>query len=1129
MPYGLITQRALEAAKHAPNVAAGKCPKCDKFGLALLVVRPGLADKRYADSVHGSIEPLLKGTADVPLTDAGYCLRSLRGGYLQAFYEKPLVRIDAAAQGGWSIDRVDAGGYLTPTTYDREVPGGIHQAEPFACSRTAAYAQAALFVIPDAKRAGKVWIAFSSHPWSETVRKAYAGSTALRDQYMTCIDTDAMSCSRSLSLTVENIQQAVADFTPSLDPAVLEGNPFPRKPLADDDDAVQRALRLAPFLRKVADQSFRHDDAAAVHEQAGVVMREGGFAPEQALIVSVADPEGVTTEAAQRRITLCHTANEWVAGFKDDKGQPNGYWRLQSAYAVRGLLKLMATPAAKDAAEHARYDPSLNLTTMDRATFERYQREGKLPSDAALVTTDFNETRMGQHPIDRHPAYGRVVMPTPDAIRRASVARMTTILEKLDGKARGLNWERFLETYEKKAKADQARLAQVEQDYRAWLDSAARKHLTSHDFDERDRADGLAYAECVNNLTLGGPITDNGMAWFKPLLGEDPTRKEAILTRALLGNQADFFGWFGERDQQTKSLDELKGILDLDDVQRAKETLAHKAAAWSDMLKRRDYVAQALIVTANATSAGLLKTGQLSDAFSRRLQTLARMLVAKSANTGKDAAQLLKLQVPYSVGTHLWHAMLDVREQMFPGAAQAGSRPVRSLLLSPASMLETLTGRSHADVLMEVYVLARGWPSDSLQQAMGRGHYALAADGLATEGPWAKVATKIDLEGARELAKQSMRVLKEGSGVLSAGSAWLNLLAGVEAVQKFQRGTAEDRRNAAMSFVSSGLSVSAALLEVRGAFAKAAEKELVEKGIRRAAGYASGVGLIVDAAVALVSGMGELKQGGAEAGYAHLAQFTLFLGAGAATVISGVAAAESGSVLAGTFLGLSASGWGLLLVALGMIAGFVAVVLKDTPAQTWAAESIWGAASNRFSSLEREQSGLNSVLMGAQINFNYRSALADATNWSQGNWGTAEMTGAFDPAASIQTREAWLQVILPKAVMDGARWRMRIKAGRGRATELIASRGSDGVSVGTEEAPAKGIMSITYHTESLGGEESVAGKEGSEGAAGAASVVLTLSAKLDAFAYSVAEGFVEIYASNEADADLLVDETMRDL
>ncbi|KAB7769832.1 hypothetical protein CKY51_05630 [Xanthomonas maliensis] len=70
-------------------------------------------------------------------------------------------------------------------------------------------------------------------------------------------------------------------------------------------------------------------------------------------------------------------------------------------------------------------------------------------------------------------------------------------------------------------------------------------------------------------------------------------------------------------------------------------------------------------------------------------------------------------------------------------------------------------------------------------------------------------------------------------------------------------------------------------------------------------------------------------------------------------------------------LGLSWTGWGLILIGLGLLAGYVAMRLQDTPTEEWAAKSIWGIADAdvKWGSPQREQEELNKLLMGIRVEF----------------------------------------------------------------------------------------------------------------------------------------------------------------
>lgn len=229
MTYG---SRANAAAATATACGGQGCPSCVKTGLPVLLVRPGLADAAYANARRKYVEPLLKGVADQKLTASGYVMRTLRKGYLHAYYEHPHTP-ELKQQGGWQLFHVDEGGYLTPVA----LAAAGEDPKAFYCKRTEAYAIAMLFVIPDAANTQRVWVGFSDHPWSEPVRKRYAANESLRSKRMACIDAKAGRAERSLPMSVLNIEECVADYKPKLaqtHPEALRGNPFQGHQLTEE-------------------------------------------------------------------------------------------------------------------------------------------------------------------------------------------------------------------------------------------------------------------------------------------------------------------------------------------------------------------------------------------------------------------------------------------------------------------------------------------------------------------------------------------------------------------------------------------------------------------------------------------------------------------------------------------------------------------------------------------------------------------------------------------------------------------------------------------------------------------------------------------------------------------------------
>ncbi|MEJ2715482.1 MAG: T6SS effector BTH_I2691 family protein [Acidihalobacter sp.] len=742
---------AQKAASSASPCAAGKCPNCDKQGLAVLLTIPTLAETTYANSVRGTIAPLLDGTADPALAASGYVMRTLREGYVMAFYENDKLSPEIAAQGGWSLNRVHKGGYLTPARFAAAEAGTTAAEAPFSCSRVAGFASALLFTIPKAEHAGKVWVAFSSHPWSAKVREAYAADAAMRDKYMTCIEAAAGTCRRSLALTPDNLSKAVIDFVPQRDPKVLKGNPWPLRHLAADAEHLGRPLRENfPFLRDLLDTTLRPEDAADVYAQAeAAIGSSGALTIANAMIVGLADAEGVTTTAAQRRITLCNSAAEWIADFRDNQGEQNGYWRLQSALSIKGLLALVDNQASDHKKREAPY-AHLQGKAVTRHEFDAMMSAHQLPKDARFAP-DQRHTPAGACPEGMSvtyadPSRGTIDIPSAERIERDAAKLKQDIRDKLTAKARGMDWTKFLQTYENKVRDDKQRLARLELDHKAWLESDLFRHLYSVDFDDTALVDGLPYASCVNNCLMGGPMTDKALDWWSGFLAQDPSLKHNLLVRALLGNQTAFFGWFTQLSQKATTFDELKGLLDV-----VREAHAQGRSAGS--AQNADGLAQSLLMIATSVAAALDKAGTLGEGLRERLKRLGLSLMGKS----EPGLKLYVLRVPLSVAARLWRSMAGATENVLAKSAEVGQRKVKSLVLSGAIALDMAGSAKAADTLVDVYCWSQGRLELKVGKVAGKYTLTTAEVTAANEAPF---TLKLTEQTAQQLTRDSMRILR---------------------------------------------------------------------------------------------------------------------------------------------------------------------------------------------------------------------------------------------------------------------------------------------------------------------------------------------------------------------------------
>lgn len=1108
MTYG---SRANAAAATATACGGQGCPSCVKTGLPVLLVRPGLADINYAKARQDRVKPLLKGVAEPPLVASGYVMRALRQGYLYAYYEKPHTP-EIIQQKGWQVFHVDDGGYLTPMP----LAAAGQQAKTFSCKRDASYAIAMLFVIPEAKSAGKVWVGFTDHPWSDKVRARYASDAILRDKRMSCIDATAGRAERSVPMSVLNVEECVADYKPGLRriwPEALKGNPFQGHQRSDQSavgeapgrsngsaaGSTSTTAKNANGNECVLDDDLpkqrREWGADLVREARKLIQSNSDKAYSEAnlMIVSVPDPVGVTTEAAQRRITLCNSAAKWIATEK-----PN--YLLQSALQIEGMLEIIEQNGKNRKAANATF-ANQQGRRVTRRQFDEMVQRGQLPRDAV-----FNHAvkKLSIRHYVPDPYNGTIDIPNEKQIDYETNDLKAEILSKLEHDKKGPKYKEFLKKYQARVEADTQLLAQFQKDYEAWLNSDARKLITQYDFDAKNHEDGVPYAECIVKITLGGPLTESGKKMFEPFLSADAANEESLLTRALLGNQETFFNWLTEVDQVSKGYDSIKTALDLDPVKQALQIAGTSAAAY----RAREAVRQLLTVS-SAVAAAKDQAGRITERFRYQLKLLTMAVMSKSETA---PVTLVRISVTLGEATRMWHDMLGKLRQ----TAVSGERKIQSLLLDAAVAVELNGAPRTATAMTDVYLFVKGAPDAAFAQMKAAGvlagRYVVQPAEIYGER-LAKLAMKTDLTGASRLARQSFGVMTSGTTVLAAGAGFLQILLVGKAWKAYAQGSTEQRQAAALSLLSAGLGVAAASLEIAAAAPRQAGKKALAEGIKKTAATLAVVATAVDAVQAAISAGRAYSDGDNKAMLGHAIQFALFLGAAGA---GAAAAFGSGSAV---FLGLSATGWGLILVGIGVIIGFIVLLIKDKPPEKWAAKTIWGKASSKWRSFEEEAEEANKVLLGVEVEYSNRMNILRNLGASSAMAQGSGMAMLFNNAKpEPYTREAWLRMRMPTELAKKLPWELRIFAKSDAGDIMLGGVRHYGKGQTDELSDFKvaGVLDHKHETEEKGGVSTH-----------------TLSVTVDAGRLKSGWATVRIFADTDTttspDGDIaIVDEELRD-
>lgn len=980
---GKYAQNANQAAVGVPQCATGGCSSCIKSGLPMLLVRPGLAEKQYAASKHEAIKKLLPGVADPELSYSGYVMRTLRGGYVYAYYEKPHTA-ELRAQNGWQALQVDALGYLTPFPLDQlPVPGA---AKEFSCQRTDGYAAAMLFVIPDAQNTGNVWVGFSDTPWSDKVRGQYAKDKKLRNQRMTCINAAKASCERGIPMSEASLSAALPEYDANKQKAAdaLLGNPYPGVRI--DKDGKRQP---------------RNEAARDVYNQASVIVKRGQqFDVSKAMLVSVPDAVGVTHEAAQLRLELPQETKKILSA-------QDGYWKLQSAMSIKALVDLFDAQY-----KNLGNTPGLyGETYMPREQFDDMKRRGTLPPGATFIPQTYTVQGGGMLPGGAYtnPALGTVSIPHDElpAVR-------------LQKKA-GTGYTTYLEKYGRACENDAKLLARIEVDYGSWLTSPARKLVTEHDFDETTRQDGVYYAHVVSKIAYGGPITDTGAGWYAAFIKNEPNDKNNILVRAMLGNQKDFFEWFKESDQRSKTVDEAKALFDVIE-ELEKEVKAGKGGKVLEMLVRS---LPALRTLASAAGYGLMpltgaagvmltKLKQASPDLLKKMEVLIARVSVTSVTKGTIRAT--RVQVTEEQARIYWREIAKASKgdagDVGKSTRKVGESEVTNVRRTGALAMDLSGSKGNARV--DVYVF---------------------------ESVTATTTTLAELpksgEQLKEVARRVGKVIKEGGAVLSAGGAVIQLLCLSENLEKLRNGNDEVRVEAYLGLASAALGSSAALAEVSAAFAKEWKRLGVTLGLKVLAGFASALSSVLDGVTAITKVISRQRNGDSAAEVAYGFQAFFFFGAALA---GGAAVAYTAGALTVPGIGLSWTGWGLLLVALGVAAGYIAMMVQNTPAEDWVAGTVWG--KNTFRGFAKEQDEMNKLLLGISVDFSYRNGIGDSFMRSMAVVGMGGMPSQEMSDYAV-SREAWLSFSLNKTLREKLTWSIQVYGKRrdGRSV-LLMQRGS---------------------------------------------------------------------------------------
>jgi hypothetical protein len=567
----------------------------------------------------------------VALSGYQYTLRSLRAGYLYAFFKKC-----SRGRNRWQAWDVSADGQAFPMAN----PAWAIPVADMLCKRTG-HSPARLhhIVLEDPHLCETAWIAFSEHQWSDDTLKRYAADEKLRGERMLkfepaqLIASDAAKSESIVPATVAALE-AIADYNPSFDAAKLpfgiEQAKLPN--ISTNEGGAFDPAKLALQSTRYPWAPGRKGTAAKACDTLMLRSRKKDGTPHPGVVVALPDAVGCTHEMNGYR-------ND-VAGRIAQYGQEREL-QLSALTAIQGLQQALegrAGQVARDASETGTFK-----WTGDNTAKRMKNVQAQYPNDAARVRREQDLCgrweRDGQQQIPAHIARQRefyVSLSEADWLKyQAQVdqqaAKYTTptkttgnsVVQQRETRSKEWEknavagaWPKYKEKIDPKtfdafkakwdelqAAADKLIDARTEQLIK-WLEAPA--FLTAlEDFHPQNLDDGVAFDDKVGSAIMGMASSKAGRTKIDAWVKEMQAKKTNLVWRAVARNQTE-------------------GIAALN------EALAHAQSGLNVVLTAQSWAA----TTAN------VKWSKIGDLYKKGQSVSNTLIKASAPNSGMKSASM---------------------------------------------------------------------------------------------------------------------------------------------------------------------------------------------------------------------------------------------------------------------------------------------------------------------------------------------------------------------------------------------------------------------------------------------------------------------------------------------------------
>lgn len=518
-----------------------QCKNCNKEGLAILPVRYSVVPKKTISTLPSGLGAKV---TDVSIQHHQYALRVLRQGYVYVYYERHPSNVLIK----WETYGVSEAGYLW------KMNSHLHMApapsDP-TCARSGHNLPASVIVIPNPEKCGKVWIAFSDHPWSGEIYKEFQLHPASRARRMQPFEPEKWLSSgkypHCLPATESDINQ-VLEYDPSFDPAWLNESSGFKGFTAKNGSAGQAKLEREVSRYPVR---MRKGESAQLVKVMNEIGTSGEGPSKKPALIALWDAIGITHELNNFFAEPLAWANQY---------QIEREFQIDGMMSIDNLKKLLADHATRvQARNRALYN---KLEVRPRNIAERRARAASMSADMQTREQDINDTLeyLEKNEIAQSLGYDdqltRAYWETPSQ-RSATIAGIRRDVEKLvvereKAQERIVNneWEKcrkkldmrayneFKSEFEKFENRLQKLMDQRSEDLIAWLQSGPFLDALT-EFSRRDLLDGIAFENHVGEAIYGINRTAAGRAKLDAWIKEMKASEGNLIWRTLARNQDD--------------------------------------------------------------------------------------------------------------------------------------------------------------------------------------------------------------------------------------------------------------------------------------------------------------------------------------------------------------------------------------------------------------------------------------------------------------------------------------------------------------------------------------------------------------------------------------------------------------